>query len=107
MRAMRKPIFERDSIRVNCVCPGMTESPMTRGIVEKFQSAGLYWQSSNAVAQFVLGLMVEPKVNGKAVYIEGGEGWEFEDSFYETQPQWLGEEPTRRMRLNAEAVNKV
>ena len=40
-------------------------------------------------------------------YIEGGDGWEFEDSFYAEQPRWLGEEATRRMRVNSEAVQKV
>jgi len=38
------------------------------------------------------------------VYIEGGDGWEFEEGFYREQPAWLGEEATRRMRVNAEAV---
>ena len=30
-----------------------------------------------------------------------------EDSFYASQPQWLSEEGCRRMRVNAEAVQKV
>ena len=107
MRAMRKPIFERDGIRVNCVCPGVTDTPMTAGIVEKFKDAGLFWQSAESVARMVLGIQCSKQMSGKAIYIEGGEGWEFEDSFYRTQPQWLGEEPTRRMRANTEAVNKV
>lgn len=107
MRAMRKTIYERDGIRVNCVCPGVTDTPMTVGIVEKFRDAGLYWQSAESVARIILGIQCSEQVNGKGVYIEGGEGWEFEDSFYQAQPQWLGEEPTRRMRANTEAVQKV
>lgn len=108
MRAMRKPIHESSGIRVNCVCPGMTESEMTKGgIVEIFKQNGLYWQPAEAVAEMVLGLQVRPDVNGKAIYVEGGDGWEFEDGFYREQPRWLGEEATRRMRVNAEAVNKV
>lgn len=107
MRAMRKIVFERDGIRVNCVCPGVTDTPMTVGIVEKFRDAGLFTQSAESVAKIVLGFQCADKVNGKAVYVEGGDGWEFEDSFYRLQPQWLGEEPTRRMRTNSEAVQKV
>ena len=33
--------------------------------------------------------------------------FEFEDSLYAAQPQWLGKEATRRMRVNTEAVQKV
>lgn len=107
MRSMRKLIYERDGVRVNCVCPGVTDTPMTVGIVEKFRNAGLYWQSAESVGRIILGMICAEGVNGKGVYVEGGEGWEFEDSFYQTQPQWLGVEATKRMRANTEAVNKV
>lgn len=107
MRAMRKIVYERDGIRVNCVCPGVTDTPMTLGIADKFRDLGLYVQSAESVGRIVLGLQCAESMNGKAIYIEGGDGWEFEDSFYREQPRWLGEEPTRRMRVNAEAVQKV
>ena len=105
MRSMRKPIFERDGIRVNCVCPGVTDTPMTEGIAVLFQRDGLYCQSPDDVARMVLGLQVRQDLNGKGIYVEGGTGWEFEDGFYREQPRWLGEEPTTMMRANAEAVN--
>lgn len=79
---------------------------MTTGIISAFKDNGLYWQSAESVANIIVGIMSD-RVNGKAYYIEGGDGWEFEDTFYSTQPQWLGEEATRRMRINADAVNKV
>lgn len=79
---------------------------MTIGIVEKFRDAGLFWQPADAVAKIILGIQVEQGMNGKAIYVEGGDGWEFEDSCLAEQPRWLGEEPTRRMRVNSEAVQK-
>lgn len=106
MRSMRKPIYERDGIRVNTVNPGVTDSPMTAHIVHAFQQPGYYCQPADDVARMVLGLQVRPDLNGKGIYVEGGSGWEFEDGFYREQPAWLGQEPTRRMRANAEAVNK-
>jgi NAD(P)-dependent dehydrogenase (short-subunit alcohol dehydrogenase family) len=107
MRAMRKPIYERDGIRINTVNPGVTESPMTAHLVHVFKQPGFYCQPPDDVARMVIGLQIQPHLNGKGIYVEGGSGWEFEDSFYREQPAWLGEEPTRRMRANAEAVNKV
>ena len=80
---------------------------MTRGIIHKFKEAELFWQSPEAVGNIIVGIQADPSIIGKAYYIEGGDGWEFEDSFYATQPQWLSEEACRRMRTNADAVNKV
>ena len=80
---------------------------MVANVIKAFRDNNLFWQTSESVANIIAGLMTRTDLNGKAIYIEGGEGWEFEDSFYAAQPQWLGEEPTRRMRVNAEAVNKV
>ena len=107
LRASRKTLFERDGIRVNAVCPGVTDTPMAATIAKAFREQGLFTQSAESVAKIIIGLETTTEMQGKAIYIEGGDGWEFEDSFYATQPQWLGEEATRRMRVNADAVNKV
>ncbi len=80
---------------------------MTKNIINAFRDQGLYWQSAEAVGKIIVAIEADPTIIGKAYYIEGGDGWEYEDSFYATQPQWLSEEGCRRMRVNAEAVQKV
>ena len=107
LRSTRKTLHERDGIRVNAVCPGVTDTPMTASIIKPFKEASLFWQPAEAVAEVILGILTSNDMNGKAFYVEGGNGFEFEDSLYAAQPQWLGEEPTRRMRANTEAVQKV
>jgi NAD(P)-dependent dehydrogenase (short-subunit alcohol dehydrogenase family) len=107
LHSTRKTLHERDGIRVNAVCPGVTDTPMTAAIIQPFKDAGLFWQPAEAVAKVILGILSSKEMNGKAFYVEGGDGFEFEDSLYAAQPQWLGEEATRRMRVNTEAVQKV
>lgn len=80
---------------------------MTAAIIQPFKDAGLFWQPADAVAKVISGILSSKDLNGKAFYVEGGDGFEFEDSLYAAQPQWLGEEATRRMRVNTEAVQKV
>lgn len=80
---------------------------MTAHIIQAFKDANLFWQPPEAVAEVILGILSSENMYGKAFYVEGGDGYEFEDSFIAAQPQWLGEEPSRRMRINSEAVQKV
>ncbi|RFU72188.1 transcription factor iiib 90 kda subunit [Trichoderma arundinaceum] len=105
MRAMRTVIFSRDGIRVNAICPGMTESPITStgGLICAFKgrspesSAQLpsHYQSSAAVAGHIASVMLAKGLNGKSIYVEEGKGWDFEDGLAREMPRWLGEEPTR------------
>ena len=80
---------------------------MTKGIIGAFKDQNLFWQSPEAVGDIIVAIEADPSIVGKAYYIEGGDGWEYEDTFIEAQPQWLSEEGTRRLRVNSEAVQKV
>jgi len=106
MRSSRKTLHERDGIRVNAVCPGVTDTPMSAHIMQPFKDAGLFWQPAGAVAEVIAGILTSTGMNGKAFYVEGGDAFEFEDGLYEAQPRWLGEEATRRLRANTEAVER-
>ena len=77
--------------KVNAVCPGVTDTPMTGGVISAFRDAGLFWQPPSAVAKVIVGIEADTSIVGKAFYIEGDGAWEFENSFYDAQPQWLGE----------------
>ena len=101
------------NIRVNAICPGMTQSAMTEHLIPRFQaaekhsaegSARGYWQTSEQVAQLTAYLMVEGKMHGKSVYVEAGKGWEIENGLKEHMDVWLGSEPTRMLRSNVEFI---
>jgi hypothetical protein len=85
---------------------------MTKHIISTFKEQSLYWQpyisihfllisvlTSNrpdAVGKIIVGIEADPSIVGKAYYIEGGDAWQFEDTFLQYQPQWLGESTKNR-----------
>jgi hypothetical protein len=70
---------------------------MTDGIFQAFRQRGLDVNVPADVAVTIMGLLSEDKIYGKAMYVAGAEGWEVEDGIVKTMPQWLGEEPTRKL----------
>jgi len=79
---------------------------MTSAIIGNFRAKGGHSQSADDVAKIILGVQCDASTNGKAIYVECGKGWEFEDGLYDTMPQWLGEEATKLLRENSKLVAK-
>lgn len=122
LRSTQSTLYSRDGIRVNALCPGMTESAMTASLVGKYKENGLFWQPAETCADVIAALASagpnseaakefgdkEGKgIVGKAFYVEGRKSWEFEESLWETMPIWLSEEGTKMLKTNFEAVRKV
>jgi NAD(P)-dependent dehydrogenase (short-subunit alcohol dehydrogenase family) len=96
-RSLRKPLYEKEKIRINVVCPGMTDSQMTDGIVQTFYKHNLAVNVPDDLATVILALLTETELYGKGIYVEGARAWEIEDGLVKTMPQWLGEGPTTRL----------
>ncbi len=110
MRSMRGEMYSRDKIRVNAVCPGMTESAMTAQLIPKFRAgassaAAAHHQTAMQVAEHIASVIANDELIGKSLYIESGKGWEFEDGLLREMPRWLGEEPTRMSAENIEFIS--
>lgn len=97
MRALRQYLPFSHQLRVNAVCPWMTTTGMVKGIQDGWFKAGLPVNTPMDVAKITAGLLVEPELNGKSMYVEGGRGWEIEGNLDRLEPQWLGEEPSRSL----------
>ncbi|KAK5174033.1 uncharacterized protein LTR77_001113 [Saxophila tyrrhenica] len=104
LRTTRKILWERDGIRVNAICPALSETQMTVTIIDEFKKTNQAINSADDVAKYIIGLGVAKEMHGKAVYVEGGRGWEIMDGLDRTMPAWLGEEPTKRLRQHLETV---
>ena len=106
----------RGKVRVNAICPGMTQSAMTEHLIPKFQAAERsveeqggrgYWQTSRQAAEVIALLMADGRTHGKSVYVEAGTGWEFEDGLKDNMDVWLGHEPTMMLRSNVDFIRSL
>jgi NAD(P)-dependent dehydrogenase (short-subunit alcohol dehydrogenase family) len=101
-RNLSRLIYPRDGIRVNAVCPTLTDTEMTKDRIDEMRSLGRTVNEAGDVAKVVLEFAVSASRNGQAVYVEGGRSWEFEEGLWRTMPLWLGEEPTARLLADRE-----
>lgn len=98
MRALRLYLSSLPyQLRINTVCPWMTTTGMVGGIQRAWINADLPINSPMDVAKVTAGLLVDPQLNGKSMYVEGGRAWEIETNIDRLEPQWLGEEPSRSL----------
>jgi NAD(P)-dependent dehydrogenase (short-subunit alcohol dehydrogenase family) len=72
--------------------PGMlknvkSEGDSGRGLGGAYNAAGYAWGETES----------RGGVNGRAIYIEGGKGWDVEEGLAYTQPYWLGKGPCERL----------
>lgn len=64
---------------------------MTDGIVSAWSEAGLPSNTPEDVAQVIVGVLCDSKLNGGTMYIEGGRAWNIEAGLMKLKPQWIGE----------------
>ena len=107
MRALRKRLWENDKIRINVVNPGVTDTNMASKVTTVFRNAGFPVNLPEDIAVTILGFLTETELWGKSVYVDGGEGWEWETGYWDTMPTWLGEEPVWRLKEGMKLVAKV
>lgn len=93
MRSLRTSLYTTHGISVSAVCPWMVRTGMVTSIAARWQRAGLAMNSADDVANVILGLAATAdESNGKAIYVEGGRGWDIEEGLDRTRVEWMGRE---------------
>lgn len=64
-----------------------SEGGSGRGLDGAFNTAGYAWGEAES----------RDGINGRAIYVEGGKGWDAEEGLAYTQPYWLGKGPCDRL----------
>lgn len=64
---------------------------MVDGIREDWIAAKLPVNTPAAVGRMIIEVAADGESNGKAVFVEGGRGWDIEEGINETEKIWLGE----------------
>ncbi|CEL09220.1 hypothetical protein ASPCAL12359 [Aspergillus calidoustus] len=85
------------AIRINAICPWMTQTGMVRGVQDAWYAAGLPVNTPLDVGKVIAAVMGDDGLNGASMYVEGGRAWEIERNLDRLEPQWLGEEPARTL----------
>lgn len=105
-----KTIYENEGIRVNCICPRKTESLISTSTIDTLCPDG-HPQTEDDCARFYLGAANDPSMTRKAIYVEGGKGWEDDVEFGVVLPQSMprsrGNELTWLLRENIAAIDHV
>ena len=107
MRSLRLYLPGSSGIRVNVICPWMTDTVMVSGFSEACKAEGLPVNSPSDVANIVLGVTCQAHLNGKSIWVEGGRGWEVEDNIDRLEPQWLGEEASLSLTRGQALLGEV
>jgi hypothetical protein len=66
-----------------------------------------YAQTSDDILKTILGIEATPDMDGKSMYVEGGEGSESEDTFYATTTQWLGAKHAEMLGRVRELISEM
>jgi NAD(P)-dependent dehydrogenase (short-subunit alcohol dehydrogenase family) len=110
MRSLRPSLRKTHHTRVNAICPWMTDTGMVDGIRTDWVKEGLPVNTPEMVGKLILEIAVgkSEKIseacwethggyNGRAVFVEGGRGWDIEEGINATEEVWLSESVSRTL----------
>lgn len=92
MRALRRFAPAKYGVRANAICPWATDTQLLAGVAPKWRKEKMPMNTPKDVALLILQCAADASLNGKAVFVAGGHGFDTEEGIDRTLPQWMGEE---------------
>ncbi|QKX53753.1 uncharacterized protein TRUGW13939_00833 [Talaromyces rugulosus] len=98
VRSTRKFFHHHHGIRINVVCPSMTNTRMATPVMRLWEEYGVAGNEPQEIADYVLtlsGTRSSPYVGnifGLCVFVEAGKGWEIEKDLDKCSAEWIGAE---------------
>ncbi|KAH9206364.1 hypothetical protein DL95DRAFT_375393 [Leptodontidium sp. 2 PMI_412] len=105
LRSLRPYLPKTHGVRTNAICPWMTDTVMVKGIRDAWMQNKLPVNTPEGVARVVVevadGVV---RFNGRAVFVEGGRGWDIEVGIEGTEEVWLGAEVSRTLNRGQDVL---
>ncbi|PKS08038.1 hypothetical protein jhhlp_006650 [Lomentospora prolificans] len=92
MRALRPWAPLKYGVRANAICPWATDTQILGGVRKKWVEEKMPLNTPEDVARFIVQCAVDKALNGTAVFVSGGRGFDTEEGINRTLPQWMGEQ---------------
>lgn len=107
MRALREWAPVRYDIRANAICPWATDTQLLSGVKKRWQEEKLPLNQPEDVARFIVQCAADSALNGRAVFVSGGQGFDTEEGYDRTLPQWMGKENAKDFIRGQEVLGLV
>ncbi|KEZ42024.1 Uncharacterized protein SAPIO_CDS6426 [Scedosporium apiospermum] len=92
MRSLRPWAPVKYNIRANAICPWATDTQILGAVKEKWVQEKMPLNTPEDVARFIVQCAADKVLNGAAVFVSGGRGFDTEEGINRTLPQWMGEQ---------------
>jgi len=107
MRALRPWAPVKYGVRANAICPWATDTHLLSGVKDKWVKEKMPMNTPENVARLILQCAADKALNGTAVFVSGGRGFDTEEGINRTLPQWMGEENAKQFLRGQEVLGLV
>ncbi|KAJ5231938.1 Short-chain dehydrogenase/reductase SDR [Penicillium citrinum] len=107
MRSLRNYISSpyKHNLRINTICPWMTETDAIRKIEDQWKQANLPTNTPRDVSSVAAGILADQSLNGTSMFVESGRAWEIEENIDRLEAEWLGEQSSKTLAAGQEFLD--
>lgn len=107
MRALRPWAPTKYAVRANAICPWATDTQLLAGVKSRWVKEKMPLNQPVDVGRMIVQCAADGSLNGKAIFVAGGRGFDTEEGIERTQPQWMGQENSATFLRGQEILGLV